>query len=311
MQLFWVSGSTGAIKQINITKERLTRLGVIIGASFLLLGILIFSTGIHIALEVSPDFAREVSGVVTVKERMALDNKYAKQLKAIQDQLSKASMQFNELKSIKDRYLAISTPYTIKNKFSDISSIGGPLKPLSFKFEPTKTLIENYEDSVSKSSEMAEIFEKSEPEWDKQYRWLRTLPIGPPIDARLGMTSNFGVRVDPFTKQLAQHSGIDFVTPAGTPIVATGDGVVIKAGLDPAYGNFIEIVHGDGFISKYAHNSKLFVKPGQAITRGQLIANSGSTGRSTGPHLHYEIHQNNNYLNPAKILVYAPPSAYW
>ena len=116
MQLFWVSGSTGAIKQINITKERLTRVAVITGASFLLLGILIFSTGIHIALEVSPDFAREVSGVVTVKERMALDNKYAKQLKSIQDQLARASMQFNELKSIKDRYLAISTPYTIKNK---------------------------------------------------------------------------------------------------------------------------------------------------------------------------------------------------
>lgn len=311
MQLFWVSGSTGAIKQINITKERLKRLGLIIGGSFLLLGVLIFSTGIHIALEVNPDFAREVSGVVTVKERMALDSKYAKKLKAIQEKLAKASVQFNELKSIKDRYLAISTPYTIKNKFVEHSSVGGPLKPLSLKYEPTKTLAENFEDSVSRSTEMAEIFEKSEPEWIKQYQWLRTLPIGPPIDARLGMTSNFGVRLDPFTKQLAQHSGIDFVTPTGTPIVATGDGTVIKAGQDPAYGNFIEIAHADGFVSKYAHNSKLFVKPGQSITRGQLIANSGSTGRSTGPHLHYEIHQNNNYLNPAKILVYAPPSAYW
>jgi murein DD-endopeptidase MepM/ murein hydrolase activator NlpD len=311
MQLFWVSGSTGAIKQINITKERLTRLAAIIVTSFFLLGILIFSTGIHIALEVNPDFAREVSGVVTVKERMALDNRYAKQLKTLQEQLTRASMQFNELKSIKDRYLAISTPYTIKNKFNEANNIGGPLKPLSFKFEPTKTLVENFEDCVSKSTEMAEIFEKSEPEWEKQYRWLRTLPIGPPIDARLGMTSNFGVRVDPFTKQLAMHSGIDFVTPAGTPIIATGDGVVIKAGQDPAYGNMIEIAHGDGFVSKYAHNSKLFVKPGQTITRGQLIANSGSTGRSTGPHLHYEIHQNGDLLNPAKVLVYAPPSTYW
>ena len=309
MQLFWVSGSTGAIKQINITKERITHLVVVIGSAFLLLGVLLFSTGIHIALEVNPDFAREVSGVVTAKERMALENKYAKQLKTIQEQLAKASMQFNELKSIKDRYLA--TPYTIKNKFTEISNVGGPLKPLSFKYEPTKSLVENFEESITKSSEMAEIFEKSEPEWVKQYRWLRSLPIGPPIDARLGMTSNFGVRIDPFTKQLAQHSGIDFVTPTGTPIVATGDGTVIKAGQDPAYGNFIEIAHGDGFVSKYAHNSKLFVKPGQSITRGQLIAHSGSTGRSTGPHLHYEIHQNKSFLNPAKILVYAPPSAYW
>jgi murein DD-endopeptidase MepM/ murein hydrolase activator NlpD len=311
MQLFWVSGSTGAIKQINITKERLVRLGILVCGSFLLLGILIFSTGIHIALEVNPEFAREVSGVVTVKERMALDQRYAKQLKNSQDQLAKVSLQFNELRSIKDRYLAISTPYTVKNKFTESSNLGGPLKPLSFKYEHTKTLAENLEESVSKASEMIEIFTKLEPEWLKQYQWLRTLPIGPPIDARLGMTSNFGVRIDPFTKQLAQHSGIDFITPTGTPIIAAGDGLVVKAGVDPAYGKFIEIAHGEGFVSKYAHNSKLLVKPGEVIVRGQVIAESGSTGRSTGPHLHYEIHQNKNYLNPAKILVYAPPSAYW
>jgi murein DD-endopeptidase MepM/ murein hydrolase activator NlpD len=125
------------------------------------------------------------------------------------------------------------------------------------------------------------------------------------------MTSNFGVRIDPITQQLAQHSGIDFITPTGTPIVASGDGAVIKSAFDPAYGNFIEIAHNEGFISKYAHNSKLLVKVGQLVKRGQVIAQSGSTGRSTGPHLHYEIHQNSAYLNPAKILVYAPPSKYW
>jgi murein DD-endopeptidase MepM/ murein hydrolase activator NlpD len=311
MQLFWVSGSTGDIKQINITKERLVRIGIIVSSAFLFLGILIFSTGIHIALEVNPDFAREVSGIVTVRERMELDSQYQKQLTKIQDQLGKASIRFNEFKSIKDRYLAISTPSTVKNKFVDPVNIGGPLKPLSFKLDPTKPLADNFEDTTAKSEELLQIFDKLEPEWVKQYQWLRTLPIGPPIDARLGMTSNFGVRLDPFTKQLAQHSGVDFVTPVGTPIVASGDGTVIRAELDPAYGKFIEIAHADGFVSKYAHNSKLLVKAGQAVTRGQIISESGSTGRSTGPHLHYEVHQNSSILNPAKILVYAPPSNYW
>jgi len=311
MQLFWVSGSTGDIKQINITKERLVRIGIIVSSAFLFLGILIFSTGIHIALEVNPDFAREVSGIVTVRERMELDSQYQKQLTKIQDQLGKASIRFNEFKSIKDRYLAISTPSTAKNKFVDPVNIGGPLKPLSFKLDPTKPLADNFEDTTAKSEELLQIFDKLEPEWVKQYQWLRTLPIGPPIDARLGMTSNFGVRLDPFTKQLAQHSGVDFVTPVGTPIVASGDGTVIRAELDPAYGKFIEIAHADGFVSKYAHNSKLLVKAGQAVTRGQIISESGSTGRSTGPHLHYEVHQNSSILNPAKILVYAPPSNYW
>ena len=311
MQLFWVSGSTGDIKQINITKERLVRIGIIVSSAFLFLGILIFSTGIHIALEVNPDFAREVSGIVTVRERMELDSQYQKQLTKIQDQLGKASIRFNEFKSIKDRYLAISTPSTVKNKFVDPVNIGGPLKPLSFKLDPTKPLADNFEDTAAKSEELLQIFDKLEPEWVKQYQWLRTLPIGPPIDARLGMTSNFGVRLDPFTKQLAQHSGVDFVTPVGTPIVASGDGTVIRAEFDPAYGKFIEIAHADGFVSKYAHNSKLLVKAGQVVTRGQIISESGSTGRSTGPHLHYEVHQNNSILNPAKILVYAPPSNYW
>jgi len=217
MQLFWVSGSTGDIKQINITKERLVRIGIIVSSAFLFLGILIFSTGIHIALEVNPDFAREVSGIVTVRERMELDSQYQKQLTKIQDQLGKASIRFNEFKSIKDRYLAISTPSTVKNKFVDPVNIGGPLKPLSFKLDPTKPLADNFEDTAAKSEELLQIFDKLEPEWVKQYQWLRTLPIGPPIDARLGMTSNFGVRLDPFTKQLAQHSGVDFVTPAGLP----------------------------------------------------------------------------------------------
>ena len=131
MQLFWVSGSTGAIKQINITKERLVRLGILVCGSFLLLGILIFSTGIHIALEVNPEFAREVSGVVTVKERMALDQRYAKQLKQTQDQLAKASLQFNELKSIPECCAncfvngSIRTPKLLV--MPSRASIGGPI----------------------------------------------------------------------------------------------------------------------------------------------------------------------------------------
>jgi murein DD-endopeptidase MepM/ murein hydrolase activator NlpD len=272
---------------------------------------LIFYTGITIAFEVNPELAKEVTGVVTPEERSRLDGMYRRELASFQERLKEASTTFNELKAIKDRYLAISTPSTIKDKLLDPAHLGGPLKPVNFQLDPTKALVDNLEDLANKSNEILNIATKLEPEWHKQYNWLRALPIGPPIDARLGMTSNFGVRIDPITQQLAQHSGIDFITPTGTPIVASGDGTVIKSAFDPAYGNFIEIAHNEGFISKYAHNSKLLVKIGQVVKRGQVIAHSGSTGRSTGPHLHYEIHQHNTYLNPAKILVYAPPSKYW
>jgi murein DD-endopeptidase MepM/ murein hydrolase activator NlpD len=311
MQLFWVSGSTGSIKQINITKKSVLRLVAVVGCAFCAFGILIFYTGITIAFEVNPELAKEVTGVVTPEERSRLDGMYRRELASYQERLKVASTTFNELKAIKDRYLAISTPSTIKEKLLDPAHLGGPLKPVNFQLDPTKALVDNLEDLANKSNEILDIATKLEPEWQKQYSWLRSLPIGPPIDARLGMTSNFGVRIDPITQQLAQHSGIDFITPTGTPIVASGDGTVIRSAFDPAYGNFVEIAHNEGFVSKYAHNSKLLVKVGQLVKRGQVIAQSGSTGRSTGPHLHYEIHQNSTYLNPAKILVYAPPSKYW
>jgi murein DD-endopeptidase MepM/ murein hydrolase activator NlpD len=311
MQLFWVSGSTGAIKQVNISKKRLVRLLLILCSAFLLMGVLVFSTGIHIALEINPKFAREVSGIVTMQERMDLDAKYLNNLKSTQSQLEQAVARFNELQAIKDRYLAISTPYSVKQKVTQANFAGGPLTALSFAIESTKTLAENLEELLLKTSDITEIFSSIEPQWEKQYTWLRSLPIGPPINARLGMTSNFGARLDPFSKSLTQHYGIDFVSPVGTPVIASGDGTVLRSGFDAAYGNFIEISHSEGFISKYAHNSKLFIKSGDSVLRGQLIALSGSTGRSTGPHLHYEIHQNQAILNPAKILVYAPPSNYW
>jgi murein DD-endopeptidase MepM/ murein hydrolase activator NlpD len=109
--------------------------------------------------------------------------------------------------------------------------------------------------------------------------------------------------MDPFTKQLAQHPGIDFSAPPGAPILASGDGKVVRAEFDGAYGNFIEIEHADNFISKYAHARKLNVKAGQDVKRGQVIAEVGSTGRSTGPHLHYEISRNGTIINPMQILV--------
>jgi murein DD-endopeptidase MepM/ murein hydrolase activator NlpD len=119
---------------------------------------------------------------------------------------------------------------------------------------------------------------------------------------QIGLSSNYGTRIDPFTRLLAQHPGVDFSAPPGTPILAAGDGLVLRAEYDSAYGNFIEIAHADQFISKYAHASKVHVKAGQRIQRGQVIAEVGNTGRSTGPHLHYEISHQGRMINPMQIL---------
>ena len=98
------------------------------------------------------------------------------------------------------------------------------------------------------------------------------------------------------------HEGIDFPAEVGTPIVAAASGTVIFADWHPAYGKMVEIDHGNGLVSRYAHTSGLFVKEGDLVVRGQKIATVGSTGRSTGPHLHFEVRLNGVPQNPARFL---------
>ncbi|HEV7412200.1 MAG TPA: M23 family metallopeptidase [Casimicrobiaceae bacterium] len=115
-------------------------------------------------------------------------------------------------------------------------------------------------------------------------------------------SSNFGWRLDPFSGQQSFHEGIDFPADVGTAIDAAASGKVIFADVHPAYGKMIEIDHGNGLVTRYAHCSALLVNEGDFVMRGQLIAKVGTTGRSTGPHLHFEVRLNGVPQNPARFL---------
>ena len=130
-----------------------------------------------------------------------------------------------------------------------------------------------------------------------------TPSIWPLIDNGSGwISSNFGSRRDPFTGKQAFHSGIDIGIWSGTPVVATADGIVSFSGEKAGYGNVVDIDHGYGYQTTYAHNQKLIVHNGQRVKRGEVIAYSGNTGRSTAPHLHYEVKVNGVPHDPRKYL---------
>jgi murein DD-endopeptidase MepM/ murein hydrolase activator NlpD len=114
-------------------------------------------------------------------------------------------------------------------------------------------------------------------------------------------SSNFGYRIDPFTGQNSFHEGIDFPAEVGTPVVAAASGKVVYADVHPQYGRMVEIDHGNGLVSRYAHAAELWVKVGDLVMRGQRVASVGSTGRSTGPHLHFEVRLNGVPQNPARF----------
>ncbi len=131
---------------------------------------------------------------------------------------------------------------------------------------------------------------------------LRHLPSIRPVDVGY-ISSGFGRRRDPFTGRMSRHEGVDFSARKGSKVYATADGIVRKAGYERGYGYTIEIDHGNGIITRYAHNAKLLVRRGQKVKRGDVIAYVGSSGRSTAPHLHYEVRVNGVPRNPLKFIL--------
>jgi len=129
------------------------------------------------------------------------------------------------------------------------------------------------------------------------------IPAIPPMSTEAGsfhLSSPYGYRSDPLLGYQKRHTGMDFACPPGNPIYATGDGVVIKVAHErKGYGNHVEIDHGFGYKTRYAHMSEIAVEQGQNVTRGDYLGLSGKSGRVTGPHLHYEILYRKDYVNPA------------
>jgi murein DD-endopeptidase MepM/ murein hydrolase activator NlpD len=117
------------------------------------------------------------------------------------------------------------------------------------------------------------------------------------------VTSGFGFRINPFTGLNQMHEGFDISNRVGTPVIVTADGIVSDTGKDFSLGNVVVISHGFGMTSRYCHLSKIFVKPGQKVKRGDKIAEIGHTGMSTGPHLHYEVRVNGIPVNPMKYIL--------
>ena len=131
---------------------------------------------------------------------------------------------------------------------------------------------------------------------------ISSIPLRKPVDGDIDPASGFGVRMDPFTSSPAMHTGLDLHGETGDPVRATADGKVTSAGWSGGYGRVIDIDHGNGMSTRYGHLSAIDVRVGQSIRTGQIIGRIGSTGRSTGPHLHYETRVRGGAVDPQKFL---------
>jgi murein DD-endopeptidase MepM/ murein hydrolase activator NlpD len=175
---------------------------------------------------------------------------------------------------------------------------GGPFVPLT---QPTPAQLNEAIDRLDERADVgSDLFTLVESRLFETRLQALLVPSSHPVDGPVG--SGFGFRIDPITGRAALHTGLDFPSDVGTSIHAAAGGMVVVSEVHPAYGNMIEIDHGNSLITRYAHASKLLVKVGTMVKRGQKIAEVGTSGRSTGPHLHFEVLLAGVQQNPARFL---------
>ncbi len=225
-------------------------------------------------LESAVEISTADNQIVNAVSKLSTEN-----IEELRTQLKKINSSISKLGLSEAQLIAQANNYS--NQF-----IGGIYVPLKIS-----------KNADAKYQKIAQDLEK----WHGLNRLTKILPIGAPVENKV-ITSPFGVRDDPFTKTKKQHKGIDFAGKIGTELYAVAPGRVVSAGERTGYGTTVEIDHGLGFTTLYAHLSKLMVSRGDWVRPGTVIGLGGSSGRSTGPHLHYEIRYKGNPFNPTSFV---------
>lgn len=309
MQLMWLSSSTSQVKTISITARNVVRAAFALATGLIVLGFVLNWVGLRVAIDYNPNLARSLGGVTSELEQKRIEAVYRDGLDQLKGVLDQNVKEVKKLEAVKNRLMALATPAALKGRFNAKDDAqGGPfVAPQLQQYLQGVFFRQPLQTEIDLTSERALGVRQSlvayEEKWANRLAWLETLPIAAPVQSEFRFSSEYGLRNDPFTKALAMHQGIDFAAEAGTSVLAAGPGVVVRSGWDEGYGNVIEIKHAENFLTRYAHLSKRHVTEDMRIDRGMLIGDVGSTGRSTGPHLHYEIFHHGKVLNPRQVML--------
>jgi len=224
-------------------------------------------------------------------------------LNAMAVKIGEMQAQLTRLDALGERLSTMAGIRPQEFRFSETPGLGGAQ---STTLPPQNLTLTQFNEQLSLLSRQMEnrtdMLGMLEAQMFEQAVKKKAMPTMMPVSAQYN-ASTYGMRIDPFSGQQAMHEGIDFVVDVGTPVVAAAGGVVQFAGFHPQYGNMIDIDHGNDLVTRYAHLSKVLVKEGEILQRGRRIADSGNTGRTTGPHLHFEVRYRGVAQNPAKFLL--------
>ncbi|MGY4827960.1 M23 family metallopeptidase [Sphaerotilaceae bacterium SBD11-9] len=299
MQIMITHGTMARTRVLHFNRFQL--IGMLVGLVILLL--LLSGTVYHVIFLKA---AREGWPVVSQLMRLVVRDEFAQRDRFMRENLDAMAQKVGEmqaklikLEAIGERVsgLAGVKPEEMK-QMNPRGGQGGPFVPARKpSLEQLNSMVASLDEAAEQSTDVFTMIESRL--FEKRLTSLM-VPNSPPIIGTVG--SGFGFRSDPFSGRAALHTGLDFPADVGTPIMAAAGGVVRSTDFHPAYGNLLEIDHGNGLTTRYAHTSKILVKAGDLVKRGQVVAQVGTTGRSTGPHLHFEVMVEGVLQDPAKFL---------
>lgn len=276
-----------------------------------LTGLLIFHSGSQYALNLTRDSLENLYSRITPtwhreikQQRLTLDQakeNAEKNLNALAARLSKLQAHVMRLDALGSRLASMGGIDEIEFDITDIPGLGGPAPGMDQDSMAVTDFIEALERLNLKLQDREEKLAAMESMLIDSSLRSRTIPTGSPV--REGWISSlFGMRTDPMSGKMEFHGGIDYAGKKNSPILAVAAGIVTWSGVRYGYGNMVEINHGNGYQTRYAHNSKNLVVVGQKVDKGQFIALMGSSGRSTGPHVHFEVVNNGKTVNPKQYI---------
>jgi murein DD-endopeptidase MepM/ murein hydrolase activator NlpD len=319
MQLMWASSPLGKMHSISVRTRWVACALATLAAVLVVAGVAGSVVAFKFAFELAPQFVTRLGGVMTASDLQKRDAEYRKKLADLYGELASATQQIEQLRALKEEFARLATPRgpgrapAAKGaKGPMVQGKGGPELVLG-RGEPQ--LLPNKDEGELVSVDMIVARERlqqlnvslnaAQADWQKELLRIEHLPTAQPLTQARSVSSHYGVRLDPFTHRPSRHDGVDFSAEPGTPILAAASGIVARVVTDPQYGKMVEIDHRNGYLTRYAHARAIHVKTGAPVKRGDAIGEVGSTGRSTAPHLHYEIRFLHKTQNPRHYQIVA------
>ncbi|MGB8517673.1 MAG: M23 family metallopeptidase [Gallionella sp.] len=301
MNIILVSNNSAKTRHISLGGKQI----VLAVAVLMVVTMLVASALQNVLLRFAPQSLGDAARAILLSGREAEQQKQQAylqaSLQAMAGQVGQMQSQLQRLDALGGRLAKLSGMNPAEFSFDKPAASGGPLITSAAQDVVVGDLQREMQNLTLVVSDRADKLSALQTMLMQNQLDQKLLPSVAPVKDGW-YSSNFGWRVDPFNGESAMHEGVDYVVPEGTPIYASAGGVVSYSDNHPSYGNMVEIEHGNDIITRYAHASKLLVKVGQVVRRGEKIAEVGSTGRSTGNHLHFEVRYKGIAQNPVRFL---------